>query len=219
MARDKQHRKNDAKTGTVPQEVQHRWHQSVRNLPPGQMIDIPYLKQLAMKEIVPIAYCTKPDIDKVENFVPAYLQRFTRNIWHLLDAEEIFLSQHNWDDDGDDSMMKLFGTYFQHPEDDFVVYFGGTPVATSNERQPLLQEGSSRRSPRKNTDQGIQVRTTTQTPYCGCAAGTQCKAPPSANLADSPHSCWGCNKKIHSSLFCGDSILNTLNSKPYGLLT
>ena len=55
MARDKQHRKNDAKTGTVSQEVQHRWHQSVRILPPGQMIDIPYLKQLAMKEIVPIA--------------------------------------------------------------------------------------------------------------------------------------------------------------------
>ena len=28
-----------------------------------------------------------------------------------------------------------------------------------------------------------------------CAAGTQCKAPFGANLADSPHSCWGCNKK------------------------
>jgi hypothetical protein len=45
-----------------------------------------------------------------------------------------------------------------------------------------------------------------------CAAGTQCKAPPSANLADSPHSCWGCNKKIHSSLLCGESILNLLSS-------
>ena len=44
-----------------------------------------------------------------------------------------------------------------------------------------------------------------------CAAGTQCKAPPSANLADSPHSCWGCNKKIHSSILCGESILNLLS--------
>jgi hypothetical protein len=44
-----------------------------------------------------------------------------------------------------------------------------------------------------------------------CAAGTQCKAPPSANLADSPHSCWGCNKKIHSSIWCGESILNLLS--------
>jgi len=71
MAGNKQHHKNDANTGKVPQEVakensrtlqsvsnddiQHRWHQSVRNLPLGQRIDIPYLKQLAMKEIVPIA--------------------------------------------------------------------------------------------------------------------------------------------------------------------
>jgi hypothetical protein len=44
-----------------------------------------------------------------------------------------------------------------------------------------------------------------------CAAGTQYKAPPSANLADSPHSCWGCNKKIHSSIWCGESILNLLS--------
>jgi hypothetical protein len=44
-----------------------------------------------------------------------------------------------------------------------------------------------------------------------CAARTQCKAPPSANLADSPHSCWGCNKKIHSSILCGESILNLLS--------
>jgi len=47
-----------------------------------------------------------------------------------------------------------------------------------------------------------------------CAAGTQCKAPPSANLEDSPHSCWGCNKKIHSSLLCGESILNLLLNNP-----
>ena len=43
-----------------------------------------------------------------------------------------------------------------------------------------------------------------------CAAGTQCKAPSGANLADLPHSCWVCNKKIHSSVLCGDSILNLL---------
>jgi len=59
-------------------------------------------------------YCKNPDIEKVENFVPAYLQRFTRNIWQLLDEEEILLSQHNWDD-GDDSILKLFGT-FMHQE-------------------------------------------------------------------------------------------------------
>jgi len=227
MVRNKQHRKNDANTGKVHQEVakedsrtvksvtndniQHRWHESVRNLPPGQIIDIPYLKQLAMKAIVPIAYCKNPDIEKAEDFVPAYLQRFTRNIWQLLDKEEILLSQHNWED-GDDSILNLFGTFMQHLEDHFVVYFGGTPVTTFEERQPLFKEGSPHRSPRKNTDQGIQAHSPPK--YCGCAAGTQCKAPPSANLADSPHLCWGCNKKIHSSLFCGESILNLLSKNP-----
>jgi hypothetical protein len=153
MVGKKQHRKNDANTGKVPQEIvkedsstvksvsnddiQHRWHHSVHNLPPGQMIDIPYLKQLPMKEIVPIAYCKNPNIEKVENFVPAYLQRFTRNIWQLLDEKEIVLSRHNWDD-GDDSILKLFGTFMQHPEDDFVIYFGGTPEAAFEEEQPLF---------------------------------------------------------------------------------
>ena len=47
-----------------------------------------------------------------------------------------------------------------------------------------------------------------------CAAGTLCKAPSGANLAESPHSCWGCNKKIHSSVLCGDSILNLLSNNP-----
>jgi hypothetical protein len=47
-----------------------------------------------------------------------------------------------------------------------------------------------------------------------CAAGTLCKAPSGANLAESPHSCWGCNKKIHSSVLRGDSILNLLSNHP-----
>jgi len=188
MARNKQHRKNDANTGKVPQEVakedsrtlksvsnddiQHRWHQSqsVRNLPPGQIIDIPYLKQLAMKVIVPIAYCKNPDIDKVENFVPAYLQRFTRNIWQLMDEQDILLSQHNWED-GDDSILNLFGTFMQHPEDHFVIYFGGTPVAAFEEGQPLFKEGSPCRSSRKNPEQRSPARSPMKTPYCGCAAG------------------------------------------------
>ena len=102
----------------------------------------------------------------------------------------------------------------QHPEDYFVIYFGGTPVVAFEEGQPLFKEGSPRRSPRKNPEQRSPARSPMKTPYCGCAAGTQCKAPPSANLADSPHSCWGCNKKIHSSLWCGESILNLLSKNP-----
>ena len=170
MARKKKPEgKINANTGKVPQEVakdnsrtlksvapediQHHWHQSVHDLPPGQFIDIPYLKQLAVKAIVPIAYCIKTDFDIVENFVPAYLLRFTKNIWHLLDEEDILLSPHNWED-GDDSILNLFGTYMQHPEEQFVLYFGGRP----------FKEGSPRRSPRKTPEQRSPARSPMKTP-------------------------------------------------------
>ncbi len=144
MARKtKQQGKNDANTWKVPQEVakdkstlksvahndhQHCWHQSVQDLPPSKIIDIPYLKQLAICAIVLIAYCKNVDIDIVKNFAPAYLLRFTRHIWQLLDEEDYILSQHYWED-GDNSILNLFGTYMQHQEEKFVHYFGGTPVA------------------------------------------------------------------------------------------
>jgi len=179
MARKEQHHKNDTNTGKIPQEVakedsrtlksvsnddiQHRWHQSVHDLPPGQIIDIPYLKQLAIKAIVPIANYKNPDIDKVENFDPAYLLRFTRNIWQLLDEEDILLSQHNWED-GDDSILNLFGTYMQHPEDYFVRYFGGTPVAAFEEGRPPFKEGSTHCSLRKNPEQRSPARSPMKTP-------------------------------------------------------
>jgi hypothetical protein len=70
--------KNNAKTENDPQEVandkateqyvfhdkeyQPLWHKSLQKWPPGQIIDIPYLEQLEICEIVPIAYCQKGDI-------------------------------------------------------------------------------------------------------------------------------------------------------------
>jgi hypothetical protein len=148
----------------VPEDIQeHRWHQSVRDLPPGQIIDIPYLKQLAIKAIVPIAYCIKTDFDIVENFVPAYLLRFTTNIWQLLDQEDIVLSQQNWEE-GDDSILNLFGTYMQHPEEEFVIYFGGTPVAAFEQGRPTFKEGSPRRSPRKTPKQSNPAISPMKTP-------------------------------------------------------
>ena len=146
----KQQGKNNANTGKVPQEVaknkstlksvahddhQYCWHQSVQDFPPGKIIDIPYLKQLAVCAIVPIAYCKNVDIDIVNNFVPAYLLRFTRHIWQLLDEEDYILSQHNWEY-GDNSILNLFGTYMQHPEEKFVHYFGGTPGAAFEQGSP-----------------------------------------------------------------------------------
>ncbi len=75
-------------------------------------------------------------------------------------------------------------------------------------------EGNDRDEDNESDDdnkKGNGCNDVTEEVILDCAAGTQCKAPPSANLADSPHSCWGCNKKIHSSIWCGESILNRLS--------
>ncbi len=90
---------NNAKTENDPQEVandkateqyvfhdkeyQTLWHKTLQKLPPGQIIDISYLKQLEIRKIVQIAYCQKGDIDTVTNFVPGYHARVTRRLWLL----------------------------------------------------------------------------------------------------------------------------------------
>ena len=96
--KSKQKSKNDAETENDPQEVvkdkstqqyvfhdenQVRWHKSVQDLPPGQIIDIPYLKQLAVCDIVPIAYCKNINIDIVNNVpVGAAMENFEINKFH-----------------------------------------------------------------------------------------------------------------------------------------
>jgi hypothetical protein len=111
-------------------------------LPPGQIIDIPYLKQLDTRVVVPIAYCQKGDIDKVTNFVPWYLARVTRRLWKLYDEEDYVIDTFSWDE-GKNTLLDIFGTSIQHPKEHFVQYFGGTPAL-------LIEKGSPRRSPRKN---------------------------------------------------------------------
>ena len=49
----------------------------------------------------------------------------------------------NWDE-GEKTLLALFGTSIQHPEEKFVQYFGGTPVGVN-------EQGSPRCSPRKKT--------------------------------------------------------------------
>ena len=167
----KQQGKNDANTGKVLQEVAkdksslksvrhddhlNRWQQCLQDLPLGTIIDIPYLKQLAIKAEVPVVYCSTSDLGKVKNFVPAYLHRFTTHMWQLVDEEDGIISQHYWDE-GDDSILNLFGTYIQHPEETFLQYFGSTPVAA-------FEQGSTRRSPRKNPNQGSPIHSPTKYP-------------------------------------------------------
>ncbi len=95
--RAKKKSKNVAKPGNDHQKVardkstqqyefrykayQTLWHKTLQKLPSGQIIDIPYLKQLEIRKIVPIAYFEKGDIDTVTNFVPRYLAKVTRRLW------------------------------------------------------------------------------------------------------------------------------------------
>ncbi len=92
------------KPGNDPQEVardkstqqyvfrykayQKLWHKTLHTLHSGQIIDIPYLKQLDTRIEIPIAYCEKGNIDTVTSFVPTYLARVTRHLWGLYDEED-----------------------------------------------------------------------------------------------------------------------------------
>ncbi len=102
--RDKKKKKNKANPENDPQGVrndeateqyvfcdkdyQTLWHQTLQKLPPGQTIDIPYLKTLESCQLVPIAYCLKGDIDQVKNFIPGYLARTTKRLWEVYDKED-----------------------------------------------------------------------------------------------------------------------------------
>ena len=124
-AKAKKKSENNAKTEIEPQEVvndktteqyvfqyeayQNLWHKTLQNLPPGQIIDIPYLKQLAVCVVVPIAYYKNGVIDIVTNFVPACIHRITRRLWELMDEEDYISSTHNWEE-GKDSILNLFRT-------------------------------------------------------------------------------------------------------------
>jgi hypothetical protein len=61
----------------------------------------------------------------------------------LYDEEDYVLDTYSWDE-GKNTIFSAFGTSIQHPEENFVQYFGGTPVS-------VIEQGSPRRSPRKKT--------------------------------------------------------------------
>ena len=128
------------------------WHQNLQKLPPGQVIDIAYLKTLEKNTSVPIAYCpevvTDPharpivDSDQASNFVPGYLASADGRHWEVFDVQNFSVNKFNWDE-GEKSILDLFGTSIQHPEDHFVQYFCDT------EHTPI-ERSSPRRSPRQN---------------------------------------------------------------------
>jgi hypothetical protein len=50
-----------------------RWHESVNNLPNNMQIDLAYLRELKLRESVPVAWCVQNhDVHCLESFVPAF---------------------------------------------------------------------------------------------------------------------------------------------------
>ena len=82
------------------------------------------------------------DIDQVTNFVPGYLASANGRLWEVFDVQNFSVKKFNWDE-GKHTILDLFGTSIQHPEDHFVQYFCST-------KPTLIEGGSPRRSPRKN---------------------------------------------------------------------
>ena len=68
------------------------------------IMNIPYLKQLAVGANVPIVFCKKDNIDKVKKVFPAFFHQVNQIIWQLLDEEDNVLYEHNWKDK-DDSIL------------------------------------------------------------------------------------------------------------------
>ena len=129
------------------------WHQNLQKLPPGQVIDIAYLKTLEKNTSVPIAYCpevvTDPharsivDRAQASNFVPGYLASADGRHWEVFDVQKFSVNKFNWDE-GEKSILNLFGTSIQHPEDHLVQYFCDTEHTPIERRSPRL---SSRKNP------------------------------------------------------------------------
>ena len=75
-----------------------------------------------------------------------------------MDQEGYILSMHYWEE-GKDSILDLFGTSMQHPEEKIVQYFGSPPVAVieqgSPRHSPVIEQGSPRRSQR-NIDSTVE---------------------------------------------------------------
>ncbi len=62
------------------EEISH-WHESVNNLPNDVQIDLAYLRELKLRESVPVAWCVQNhDVHYLESFVPAFLTRISAHL-------------------------------------------------------------------------------------------------------------------------------------------
>jgi hypothetical protein len=103
------------------EEISH-WHKSVNDLPNDVQIDLAYLRELKLRESVPVAWCVQNhDVPHLELFVLAFLARISTHLWEITDEDDLEMEQLDWD--GDKGVKNLMGIYVQHPSQNFINYF------------------------------------------------------------------------------------------------
>ncbi len=109
-----------------PSEEISRWHESVNKLSNDVQIDLAYLRELKLRESVPVAWCVQNhDVQHLESFVPAFLTRISAHLWEITDEDDLEMAQLDWD--GDEGVENLIGIYIQHPLQNFINYFQTCP--------------------------------------------------------------------------------------------
>ncbi len=107
------------------EEISH-WHKSVNDLPNDVQIDLAYLRELKLRESVPVAWCVQNHgVHCLESFVPAFLTRISAHLWEITDKEDLEMAQLDWD--GNEGVENLMCIYIQHPLQNFIDYFQTHP--------------------------------------------------------------------------------------------
>ncbi len=106
------------------------WHKSINKLPNDVQIDLAYLRELKLRESVPVAWCVQNhDVHCLESFVPAFLTRISAHLWEITDKDDLEMALLDWD--GDKRVENLMGICIQHPLQNFINYFQTHPSTAS----------------------------------------------------------------------------------------
>jgi hypothetical protein len=115
---------------STPSEEISCWHESVNKLPDDVQIDFAFLRELKLRESVPVAWCVENHgVHSLESFVPAFLTRISAHLWEITDKDDLEMAQLEWDDD--EGVENLMGIYIQQPLQNFINYFQTHPSTAS----------------------------------------------------------------------------------------
>jgi hypothetical protein len=110
----------------TPLEEISCWQESVNELPDDVQIDLAFLRELKLRESVPVAWCVKNhEVHCLELFDPTFLTRISAHLWEITDEDNLEMAQLDWD--GDEGVENLMGIYIQHPSQNFINYFQTCP--------------------------------------------------------------------------------------------